>query len=65
MKNRKNTFCPDAIMGDINEASARYGVGKASVRKLATDCGAIVRVGRLVRFNFSILDGYVAEISGK
>lgn len=51
--------------GAIDAACARYGYGKASMRRIAAEAGAVIRVGRTVRFNFDRIDRYLDQISGE
>lgn len=46
------------------EACARYGLGKGSLRKVAEDANAIVRIGRRYLVNVQRLDLYMDSISG-
>lgn len=54
----------ESKLGTIDEAVARYRIGRCSVRKLAEEIGAVVRIGRSYRVNFTIMDKYFDEISG-
>lgn len=51
--------------GRTEEACKRYGLGVNSLRKLADEAGAVVRVGRAYLINFDILDQYIDNLSGK
>ena len=51
--------------GGINDACARYGLGKASMRKLAEDAKAIIRIGKRLLVNYAKVDAYLDEISGR
>lgn len=50
--------------GRLDEACARYGLGQNTLRDLAREAGAVVRVGRVLLFNFTFLDDYIDRISG-
>lgn len=49
--------------GGIPDACARYGIGKASMRQIAEDAGAIIRVGRRLLVNYTKVDEYMDSIS--
>ena len=40
----------------LEQAGMRYGFGRNSMRKIAEDAGAIIKIGKSVRVNFTILD---------
>ena len=50
--------------GGIEEACARYGLGKASMRRVAEDAGAVIRIGKRYLINFMRVDLYMDSISG-
>lgn len=45
------------------EACARYGLGKASLRRVAEDASAVVRIGKRYLVNVQRLDLYMDAIS--
>lgn len=45
------------------QAATRYNLGISSVRKVAEDCGAIVRIGRRVGYHRKIMDEYFENIA--
>ena len=49
--------------GGIDDACARYGLGKASMRKVAEDAGAIIRIGKRLLVNYAKVDMYMNSIS--
>ena len=49
--------------GGIDEACSRYGLGKASIRRIAEEAGAVIHVGKRLLFNFSKIDSYLDSIS--
>lgn len=51
--------------GTLEQAGTRYGFGRNSMRKIAEDAGAVIKIGKSVRVNFSILDKYMDALSGK
>ena len=54
MKNRliRSELGIDVKTGRIEQACARYGVGRNTMRKIAEDSGAVIRIGRNYLINF-------------
>lgn len=63
----KNSTVYDAgvKVGTLECAGARYGFGRNRMRKIAEDAGAVIKVGRSVRVNFTILDKYFDALSSE
>ena len=53
----KNDFGIDAKTGRIEQACARYGVG--TMRNIAKEAGAEVKIGKCYLINFSKVDAYM------
>ena len=51
--------------GTLEQAGMRYGFGRNSMRKIAEDAGAIIKIGKSVRVNFTIVDKYMDALSGE
>ncbi|MDE7207533.1 MAG: hypothetical protein K2N90_10330 [Lachnospiraceae bacterium] len=51
--------------GTLEQAGMRYGFGRNSMRKIAEDAKAIIKIGKSVRVNFTILDKYMDTLSGE
>ena len=49
----------------LPEACTRYGLGKHSMRKVAEDAGAVVRIGKRYLVNIQRVDLYMDSISGR
>ena len=63
-KRQRNNFHPEnALCGGIDEACSRYGLGKSTMRKVAADAGAIIRIGKRLLVNYSRVDQYMNSIS--
>lgn len=43
----------------------RYGFGRNRMREIAADAGAIIKIGKSVRVNFTVLDQYIDSLSGE
>lgn len=51
--------------GTLERAGARYGFGRNKMRAIAEDAGAIIKIGKSVRVNFTILDQFMDNMSGE
>lgn len=51
--------------GTLEQAGLRYGFGRNRMRTIAEDARAIVKIGKSVRVNFTVLDKYMDSLSGK
>ncbi len=51
--------------GPIGEACLRYGYGETLMRSIAKDAGAVIRIGRTMRINFTKVDAYLDSMSGE
>lgn len=49
--------------GTLEQAGMRYGFGRNSMRKIAEDAHAIIKIGKSVRVNFTIMDKYLDSLS--
>ena len=67
MKNRliRSELGIDVKTGRIEQACARYGVGRNTMRKIAEDSGAVIRIGRNYLINFEKVDAYMSAMSGE
>lgn len=63
--NKMEKNVSDAKTGRIEEACLRYGVGRNSMRQLASDAGAVVRLGKIYLVNYSKVDAYMDNLSGE
>lgn len=52
-------------VGTLEQAGLRYGFGRNSMRKIASEAGAVIKIGKCVRVNFAILDEYLDALSGE
>lgn len=64
MRKRLENSTTEAKTGTLECAGARYGFGRNKMRTIAEDAGAIIKIGKSVRVNFTILDGYMDAMSG-
>lgn len=61
---RKSEKCePEMRTGKIEQACMRYGLGRNTMRKVADDAQAVIRIGKLYLINFSKVDAYMDSIS--
>ena len=56
---------PETRTGRIEQACNRYGVGKNTMRMLAKEANAVVRIGRTYLINYAKVDAYVDSLSGE
>ena len=63
MRKKNASELAEAKTGGIEEACARYGLGKASMRKVAEDAGAVIRIGKRYLVNYSKVDCYMNSLS--
>lgn len=55
----------DAKAGRIEQACARYGVGRNTMRQIAEQAGAVIKIGRNYLINFQKVDAYMDSLSGE
>ena len=61
---RKLEKCePEMRTGKIEQACMRYGLGRNTMRKVAEEAEAVIRVGKCYLVNFSKVDAYMDSIS--
>ena len=51
--------------GTLEQAGLRYGFGRNRMRTIAEEAGAVIKIGKSVRVNFTILDKYMDSLSGE
>ncbi len=51
--------------GRIEQACLRYGVGRNTMRQIAEEAEAVIKIGKCYIINFSKVDNYMDAISGK
>lgn len=54
---------PEVKTGRIEQACERYGIGKTSMRQVAADAGAEIKIGKSYLINFTKVDAYMDSIS--
>ena len=64
MRKRNESNVSEVKTGTLEYAGARYGFGRNKIRSIAEDAGAIIKIGKSVRINFTILDKYMDSLSG-
>ena len=67
MKNRlvRKELGIDAKTGRIEQACARYSVGRNTMRQIAEQAGAVVRIGHIYLINFQKVDEFMDALSGE
>jgi len=51
------------ILITIEDLMSRLSVGRATAVEIAEDCKAVVKYGRVVRYNVEMIKEYIREIS--
>lgn len=64
-RNLKNENFENMKSGRIDAACLRYGLGRNTMRAVASDAGAVVRIGKIYLINYSIVDSYLDSLSGQ
>ena len=66
MNNRleRNTMGVEVKTGRVDQACARYGVGRNTMRSIAEQAGAVRRIGRNYLIDFKDVDKYLDSLSG-
>jgi hypothetical protein len=67
MKNRlvRSELGVDVKTGRIDQACQRYGVGRNTMRQIAKDANAVIRIGRNYLIDFPKVDEYMDALSGE
>ena len=58
-KLKTNTNSEKSIIGNGEMAQERYNLGASTIRKLADECDATLKIGKSVRYEFQKLDAYI------
>lgn len=64
MNKRTELSNPVLRTGRIKDAMARYSLGRETIRNVAKEAGAIIRVGKVCLYDFERLDRYFASLAG-
>ena len=59
--NNENDF--NVKSGRIEQACARYGLGRNTMRKVAGEAGAEIKIGKCYLINFSKVDAYMDSLA--
>lgn len=54
---------PGIKTGKIDQACARYGLGRNTMRKVAIEAGAEIKIGKCYLINFTKVDAYMDKIA--
>lgn len=63
MQKRNSKPAENARALRIKECCARYGLGRALMRRTAEKAGAVIRIGRAVLFDVEKLDAYFSRLT--
>ena len=64
MRKLKNIDSEKSIIGNLEIAQQRYSLGASTIRKLAEQCDATLKIGKSLRFDFKKLDAYILSFRG-
>ena len=59
MNRQRERVVPEVRTGRIDEAMARYCLGRDKMRKLAKEAGAVIKVGKVCLYDFQTMDAYM------
>ena len=65
MNKRIQNDSSEVKSGRLEQACARYGLVKHSMRNVAESAGAVIRVGRSYLINYTLVDTYLDHLSGE
>jgi len=67
MKKRldRNDIGMEVRSGRMEQACARYGVGRNTMRSIAEQSGAVIRIGRNYLIDFKKVDRYLDSLAGE
>jgi len=55
----------DVKTGRVEQCCARYGVGRNAMRQIASQAGAVIRIGKSYLIDIPKVDKYLDSIAGK
>lgn len=61
--NKLKTMEPSIHSGKLEQACHRYGLGKNTMRQVADDAGAVIKIGKCLLINFPKVDKYLDSLS--
>lgn len=50
-------------VGDLEYGCLRYSIGRNMMKNIAAECGAVIHIGRLWRFDVEKVDSYFANLT--
>lgn len=56
---------PEVKTGKLDQACMRYGVGRNTMRKIAEESNAVIRIGKSYLINFTVVDKFMDSLSGE
>lgn len=60
----RNNIGIEARAGRLESACAKYGVGRNTMRQIAEQAGAVIRIGRNYLIDFQRVDKYLDSLAG-
>lgn len=62
MRKKLYKAAPDSKNDTLSESSAYFNVGPSTIKKLAKECDARIKIGSLVRYRRDILEEYIESL---
>lgn len=63
MNVRRNTAAAEPKTGRIEQACARYGLGRCTMRNVAEQAGAVIKIGKCYLIDFQKVDAYMDSLA--
>ena len=61
--NKQERITPEIKTGRLDQACIRYSIGQNTMRQVAEDAGAVIRIGKRDLINFTKVDAYMDSLS--
>lgn len=61
--NKQERITPEIKTGRLDQACIRYSIGQNTMRQVAEDAGAVIRIGKRYLINFTKVDAYMDGLS--
>ena len=65
MRKRTSQNTTHARLGDRYQSCGRYNIGCNTLRQRAEQCGAVIKFGRAVRYDWDRLDADLERLRGE
>lgn len=62
MRKRMYKADADSNYQQLEDAVSTFNIGGSTIKKLAEECGAKIKIGRLVRYKRDVLEEYIESL---